>query len=61
MIDRIRQRRPLRTGVRRALLHFSKAGYEVVSGLAALVEELVSSVRDDTDEPGEGPQHIDVE
>ncbi len=63
MYDRIRERRPLRTGLQRAALHFVKAGYEVVAGLAVLIEEVVEVVRDD--EPGDdtdhGPQKIELE
>jgi hypothetical protein len=60
--DRIRDRKPLRTGLEKALLHFARAGYEVLSGIGALVEEVVSTVRDDDKEgDGRGPQHIEVD
>jgi hypothetical protein len=60
--DRIRERKPLRAGVQRALLHFARAGYEVVTGIGALVEEVVSAVRPEGDEPPEpGPQRIEVD
>jgi hypothetical protein len=63
MYDRIRERKPLRVGVQKALLHFARAGYEVVTGIGAFVEEVVSTVRDDGDpeDPRRGPQHIDVD
>ena len=63
MYDRFRERRPLRTGLQRAALHFVKAGYEVVTGLGAFVEEVVDAVTDDDDEsdPDAGLQKIDLE
>ena len=63
MYDRIREQRPLRTGLQRAALHFLKAGYEVVSGLAAFVEEVVDAVTDsDPEDDAEGgPHRIEVE
>lgn len=62
MYDRLRDRRPIQVGMRRALVHFAKAGYEVITGIGAFVEEVVSAVRDDGDDPPDrGPQRIEVD
>ena len=62
MYDRIRERKPLRVGLRRALLHFARAGYEVLTGIGAFVEEVVTTMRtEDEEADGAGPQHIEVD
>jgi len=62
MFDRLRERHPLRIGLQRAAVHFAKAGYEVVSGLGAVVEEVVSALREDSASTEEdGPQKIELE
>ena len=62
MLDRLRDRQPLRAGLQRAALHFARAGYEVVSGVGAIVEEVVAAVRDeDADGDDRGPEKIDVQ
>jgi len=64
MLDRIRDRKPLRAGAQKALLHFARAGYEVVTGIGAFVEEIVSTLREDVvgeEKPGSEPQRIEVE
>ncbi|NNC75954.1 MAG: hypothetical protein HKN93_10650 [Acidimicrobiia bacterium] len=52
----------VRVGLRRAGLHMIKAGYEVVAGVGALLDEIVKARRGDdpTNEP-EGPTRIEVE
>jgi len=55
---------PLRTGLQKAVLHFSKAGVEVVSGVADLVAGITSTVwpgNGDDDSGADGPQRIDIE
>lgn len=65
MWDRIFEQRPIQNGLRRAGIHFAKAAYEVVGGVAAFVDEVVSAVTEDTpdddDHDMSGPTKIDVE
>jgi len=64
MWDRFFEQRPIQNGLRRAGIHFAKAAYEVVGGLAALVDEVVSVVTEDAlDEDGDtsGPTRIEIE
>ena len=52
----------VRVGLRRAGLHMIKAGYEVVAGVGALLDELVRARRGDEPEPESGgPTRIEVE
>lgn len=63
MWDRIVEQQPIQNGLKRAGLHFAKAAYEVVGGVAAFVDEVVSVVVDndpDDDDPS-GPTKITVE
>ena len=52
----------VRVGLRRAGLHMIKAGYEVVAGVGALLDELVKARRGEepADKP-EGPTRIEIE
>ena len=62
--DRIRDRKPVRAGLRRAALHWARAAYEVAAGWGALIEEVVAASRDDDEDNGpdpDGPRHIEVE
>jgi hypothetical protein len=55
---------PLRSGLQKAAMHFSKAAIEVVSGVADLVNGITSTVRPSSseDDSGEdGPQRIEIE
>jgi hypothetical protein len=55
---------PLRSGLQKAALHFSKAAIEAVSGVTDLVNGIVLTVRpnDSADDSGEdGPQRIEIE
>ena len=55
---------PLVTGVRKALVHFSKAALEFASGVGDLVTGVTRTIRrdDPSDDPdADGPQKIDVE
>lgn len=62
MWDRILDQRPIQNGLKRAGLHFAKAAYEVVGGVAAFVDEVVSVVTDnDADDDTSGPTKITVE
>ena len=64
MWDRILEQRPIQNGLKRAGLHFAKAAYEVVGGVAAFVDEVVSVVTDndaDDDDDTSGPTKITVE
>jgi hypothetical protein len=63
--DRIRDRKPVRAGLKRAALHWVRAAYEVAAGWGALIEEVVAASRED-DEAGDdpdpaGPRRIEVE
>jgi hypothetical protein len=53
--DRIRERKPVRAGMKRAALHWARAVYEVAAGWGALIEEVVAASRED----GEGPEGLD--
>ena len=62
MWDRIIEQRPIQNGLRRAGLHFAKAAYEVVGGVVAFVDEVVSVVTDNgPDDDASGPTKITVE
>jgi len=64
MWDRFFEQRPIQNGLRRAGIHFAKAAYEVVGGVVAFVDEVVSVVTEDgSDEDGDtsGPTRIEVE
>lgn len=62
MLDRLRERKPLRTGLQRAALHWAKAGYEVLSGWAAIAEEVAAALREPPEESQDDrPQHIAVD
>lgn len=63
MWDRFREQRPIQRGIRRAGVHMAKATYEVVGGVAAFVDEIVSAVREpeDDDEGTTGPTRITIE
>lgn len=55
---------PFRSGLQKAAMHFSKAAFEVVSGVADLVNGITSTVRpaDSGDDSGEDrPQRIEIE
>lgn len=47
-----------RSGLRRAGFHLMKAGYEVLTGVGAFLEEIA---RTRPPAPGAGPHHIPVE
>ena len=63
--DRIRDRKPVRAGLRRAALHWARAAYEVAAGWGALIEEVVAASRDDDEGDNgpdpDGPRRIEVE
>lgn len=62
MWDRFREQRPIQHGLRRAGVHLAKAAYEVVGGVAAFVDEIVSAVREDPeDDTTSGPTKITIE
>lgn len=65
MFDRVPDLGPVRTGLTRAAMHWARAAYEVVAGVGALVEEVVTIVRDDDDathdDDDAGPTKIEVE
>lgn len=50
-------------GLKKAMIHFSKAGFEVVSGVGDLVAGVVATVRnnDDASDSGSDVQRIDIE
>jgi len=59
-------RAALAMGLRRATLHWIRAGYEVVAGVGALLSE-ITEARNSDHEPGdtrqddEGPVHIELD
>jgi hypothetical protein len=62
MWDRFKEQRPIQNGLRRAGVHMAKAAYEVVGGVAAFVDEIVSAVREDADDEGaSGRTRITIE
>ena len=64
MWGRFFEQRPIQNGLRRAGIHFAKAAYEVVGGVAAFVDEVVSVVTEDAPDEGDdpaGPTKIVVE
>lgn len=48
----------LKQGIRRAGMHWMRAGYELLAGVGALLEELAPKTPDDEPEPAE---HIELE
>ena len=53
---------PLVDGTRSATIHFSKAAFEVVSGVAAIIGGVVAVVRPaPDDDESHAPQHVPVE
>ncbi len=50
-----------RTGARRAGYHLIRAGWEVLAGVGAFLEEVRKVVREDEGDTRPGPQHIPVE
>ena len=52
-----------RAGARRAGIHMVKAGYEVLAGLSAFLEELRKAASEDDDDGDEadGPQRITLD
>ncbi len=63
MWDRFKEQRPIQSGLRRAGVHMAKATYEVVGGVAAFVDEIVSVVREpaDDEDGSSGPRKITIE
>ncbi len=56
----------LRLGMRKAAFHWLRAGYEVVAGVGALLQEVNDARKDeagaDDDEPGsDGPIRIEID
>lgn len=60
MSDEDRRRGRVRVGLQRAGLHMLRAGYEVVAGVAAFLDEVVR-VRRDTGPDDGGPTKIELE
>ena len=58
--DRVRQGR-VKMGLQRAGLHMLRAGYEVVAGVAAFLDEVVRVRRDTDPIDDEGPTKIELE
>lgn len=55
---------PLVAGVKRAAVHLTKAGFEVVAAVGALSKGVVAKVRppeDGDDSTGSGPQRVTVD
>jgi hypothetical protein len=58
--DRERKGR-VKVGFQRAGLHMLRAGYEVVAGVAAFLDEVVRVRRDTAPSDDEGPTKIELE
>ncbi len=58
--DRVDQGR-VKMGLQRAGLHMLRAGYEVVAGVAAFLDEIVRVRRDTVADDDEGPTKIELE
>jgi hypothetical protein len=56
-------RRAVTTGARRAGFHFLRAGYEVVAGAGAFLDEVIRARKTDDERPGEAmpPTRVTVE
>lgn len=55
---------PMVAGLKRALVHFSKAAIEVASGLGDVAQGVARTIRPEEDDDGsasDGPQRIEVE
>ena len=53
---------PLVTGTKRAAVHFAKAGFEVASGVGALLRGVTRTVRPEPDDTGtSGPQRVEID
>ncbi len=48
-------------GARRAGYHLMRAGWEVLAGVGAFLEEVRKAVRDEDEDDRPGPEHIPVE
>jgi hypothetical protein len=51
----------VKLGLQRAGLHMLRAGYEVVAGVAAFLDEVVRVRRDEPPTPDEGPTKIELD
>jgi hypothetical protein len=51
----------VRVGLQRAGLHMLRAGYEVVAGVAAFLDEVVRVRRDPASAEDDGPTKIELE
>lgn len=59
-----RTTQPLVSGVKKAALHFSKAAFEVFSGVTDLVSGVAGTIRpssDDDNNRPDGPEKIEIE
>lgn len=66
MNERQDLRAAVTTGLRRAALHWVRAGYEVVAGVGALLNEVAESRRveaagEDTGDTDDGPVRIELD
>jgi hypothetical protein len=63
MWERIKERKPIQNGLRRAGVHMAKAAYEIVGGIGAFADEIVGVIRDDADDDTgrTGPTKITVD
>lgn len=51
----------IRRGVRRATLHWIRAGYELVAGVGALLDELLPRKQDESGDATVAPVKIELE
>ena len=62
MFDNLPDPQTIASGLQRAAVHWAKAGYEVVAGVGAFLDEVLRQPRREGDEPKTtGPTRIEVE
>jgi len=60
MLDNLPDPQTLAAGLRRAAVHWAKAGYELAAGVGALIDEVINGDGDDDDDR-KGPTRIEVD
>jgi hypothetical protein len=59
MLDGLPDPQTIATGLKRAGAHLARAGYEVVAGVGAFLDEVLNAGDEDNDD--KGPTRIEVE
>ena len=60
MLDSLPDPQTIASALERAAVHWAKAGYELVAGVGAFIDEVVNGDGDDND-GGSGPTRIEVD